>query len=196
MLGLRGRGVDPASSLAAAPSLKVFLLDCILACWALAAWVFTDWSSWRQTQPASAQLQRSIDCLSRAPIPLWLCPQLWCVPPWTPVSGRSAGTPESWWSGSGPKPCRLSAGSLCSCSGWWLSVWCYHSGLVCWRQECDPVSVTTVVGWMAFTLHLKFSALDPTKHAENITSLLLKTVFNINSLNVRLGLDTCELFAK
>lgn len=44
-LGLGGRAVDPASSLAAVPSLKYFLLACILACWALAAWVFTDWRS-------------------------------------------------------------------------------------------------------------------------------------------------------
>lgn len=44
-LGLDGRAVDPASSLAAVPSLEVFLLACILDCWALAAWVFTDWRS-------------------------------------------------------------------------------------------------------------------------------------------------------
>lgn len=45
VLGLDGRAVDPDSSLAAVPSFEVFLLDCILACWALAAWVLTDWRS-------------------------------------------------------------------------------------------------------------------------------------------------------
>lgn len=45
VLGLGGRAVDPASSLAPMPSLEVFLRPSILACWALAAWVFTDWRS-------------------------------------------------------------------------------------------------------------------------------------------------------
>lgn len=58
VLGLGGRAVDPASSLAAVPSLEVFLMPSILACWALAAWVFTDWRSWKHKH-SQCQLTRS-----------------------------------------------------------------------------------------------------------------------------------------
>lgn len=45
VVGLGGRAADPLSSLAVVPSLELFLLARDLDCWALAAWVFTEWRS-------------------------------------------------------------------------------------------------------------------------------------------------------